>query len=167
MRIMKIDTDSTDNGNGIRTVIYVSGCTHYCKGCHNPSSWNANNGLEYSISELIEIIEENPIADVTISGGDSLTIQYEDTLMLVKEIKAKTNKNVWLYTGYVFEEIPEHKKEILQYLDVMIDGRFELAKKDLRLLFRGSSNQRIIDVQKSMGAMGGCHGDGSHGSNMV
>lgn len=155
---MKIDTDATDNGNGIRTVIYVSGCTHYCEGCHNPSSWNANNGIEYSISELIEIIEENPIADVTISGGDSLTIQYEDTLMLVKEIKAKTNKNIWLYTGYVFEEIPEHKKEILHYLDVMIDGRFELANKDLRLLFRGSSNQRIIDVQRSMGARGGARG---------
>lgn len=150
MRIMKIDTDSTDNGNGIRTVFYVSGCTHDCKGCHNSSSWNANNGIEYSLSELIEIIEENPISDVTISGGDSLTIQYEDTLRLVKEIKAKTHKNIWLYTGYVFEELPEHKKEILRYLDVIIDGRFELSKKDLRIMFRGSSNQRIVDVQRSI-----------------
>lgn len=150
MRIMNIDTDSTDNGHGIRTVIYVSGCTHYCEGCHNPSSWNAKNGIEYSISKLIDIIEDNSISDVTISGGDSLTIQYEDTLMLVKEIKAKTHKNVWLYTGYVFEELPEHKKEILHYLDVMIDGRFELSKKDLRNMFRGSSNQRIIDVQRSL-----------------
>lgn len=150
MRIMNIDTDSTDNGNGIRTVIYVSGCNHYCEGCHNPKSWNANNGIEYSISELIDIIEENPISDVTISGGDSLTFQYEDTLILVKEIKAKTIKNVWLYTGYVFEELPEHKKEILHYLDVIIDGRFELSKKDLCIMFRGSSNQRIIDVKKSI-----------------
>lgn len=150
MRIMKIDTDSTDNGNGIRTVIYVSGCIHYCEGCHNPSSWNVNHGIEFSISELIDIIEENTISDVTISGGDSLTFQYEDTLMLVKEIKAKTNKNIWLYTGYVFEELPENKKEILHYLDVIIDGRFELAKMDLRILFRGSSNQRIIDVQRSI-----------------
>lgn len=150
MKIMKIDTDSTDNGNGIRTVLYVSGCIHYCGGCHNPSSWNANNGIEYSTNELIDIIEENPLSDVTISGGDSLTVQYEDTLILVKEIKAKTNKNIWLYTGYVFEELPEHKKEILCYLDVIIDGRFELAKKDLRIMFRGSSNQRIIDVQRSI-----------------
>lgn len=150
MRIMKIDTDSTDNGNGIRTVIYVSGCTHYCEGCHNPSSWNANNGREYSISELIDIIEENSISDVTISGGDSLTFQYEDTLMLVKEIKAKTDKNIWLYTGFVYEELPEYKKEILPYLDVIIDGQFELVKKDLRIMFRGSSNQRIIDVQRSI-----------------
>ncbi|KXH81704.1 anaerobic ribonucleoside-triphosphate reductase activating protein [Sporosarcina sp. HYO08] len=150
MRIMGIDTDATDNGNGIRTVIYVSGCNHYCKGCHNPSSWNPNNGIDYRISELITIIEENPIADVTISGGDSLTFQYEDTLMLVKEIKAKTTKNIWLYTGFVFEELPKHKKEILRYVDVIVDGRFELAKKNLCLLFRGSSNQRIIDVQKSI-----------------
>jgi len=150
MKIMKIDTDCTDNGNGIRTVIYVSGCSHYCEGCHNPSSWNVNNGIEYSINELINIIEDNSIADVTISGGDSLTFQYEDTLMLVKEIKAKTRKNIWLYTGYVFEEIPDSKKEILRYLDVLVDGRFELSKKDLQIMFRGSSNQRIIDVQRSI-----------------
>ena len=150
MKITKIDTDCTDNGNGIRTVIYVSGCSHYCEGCHNPSSWNVNNGIEYSINELINIIEDNSIADVTISGGDSLTFQYEDTLMLVKEIKAKTRKNIWLYTGYVFEEIPDSKKEILRYLDVLVDGRFELSKKDLQIMFRGSSNQRIIDVQRSI-----------------
>lgn len=150
MKIMKIDTDCTDNGNGIRTVIYVSGCSHYCEGCHNPSSWNVNNGIEYSINELINIIEDNSIADVTISGGDSLTFQYEDTLMLVKEIKAKTRKNIWLYTGYVFEEIPDSIKEILRYLDVLVDGRFELSKKDLQIMFRGSSNQRIIDVQRSI-----------------
>jgi len=147
---MNIDTDCTDNGNGIRTVIYVSGCSHYCKGCHNPYSWNENHGREYSISELIEIIEENPISDVTISGGDGLTFQYEDTLRLVQEIKTKLNKNIWLYTGYVFEELPEHKKKILPYLDVIVDGRFELSKKDLHLMFRGSSNQRIIDVQRSI-----------------
>ncbi|NSL52808.1 anaerobic ribonucleoside-triphosphate reductase activating protein [Calidifontibacillus erzurumensis] len=150
MKIMKIDTDCTDNGNGIRTVIYVSGCSHYCEGCHNPSSWNVNNGIEYSINELINIIEDNSIADVTISGGDSLTFQYEDTLMLVKEIKVKTRKNIWLYTGYVFEEIPDSKKEILRNLDVLVDGRFELSKKNLQIMFRGSSNQRIIDVQRSI-----------------
>lgn len=147
---MNIDTDCTDNGNGIRTVIYVSGCNHYCEGCHNPSSWNVNNGKEYRINELIDLIEENPISNVSISGGDSLTIQYEETLKLVKEIKAKTNKNIWLYTGYVFEELPDEKKEILHYIEVIIDGRFEIAKRDLKIMFRGSSNQRIIDVQRSL-----------------
>lgn len=147
---MNIDTDCTDNGNGIRTVIYVSGCNHYCEGCHNPSSWNVNNGKEYSINELIDLIEENPISNVSISGGDGLTIQFEETLKLVKEIKAKTDKNIWLYTGYVFEELPDDKKEILHYIEVIIDGRFELVKRDLNIMFRGSSNQRIIDVQKSL-----------------
>ena len=113
MKIMNIDTDCTDNGKGIRTVIYVSGCIHYCEECHNPSSWNPNNGHDYDTDELIEMIEENSLADVTISGGDSLTFQYEETLKLVKMIKDRTNKNIWLYTGYIFEEILENKKEIL------------------------------------------------------
>ena len=150
MKIMNIDTDCTDNGKGIRTVIYVSGCTHYCEGCHNSSSWNPNNGHNYSLDDLIEIIEENSLADVTISGGDSLTFQYKETLNLVKAIKEKTNKNVWLYTGYTFEEIRENKQEMFRFIDVMVDGRFEMSKKDLTLLFRGSSNQRIIDVQQSL-----------------
>ena len=150
MRIMNIDTDCTDNGKGIRTVIYVSGCTHYCEGCHNLYSWNPNNGHDYDTDELIEMIEENSLADVTISGGDSLTFQYEETLKLVKTIKNRTNKNIWIYTGYIFEEILENKKEILPYIDVMVDGRFETSEKDLNLLFRGSSNQRIIDVQQSV-----------------
>jgi len=150
MKIMNIDTDCTDNGAGIRTTIYVSGCTHYCEGCQNPSSWNLLNGQDYEIDKLIEIIEENSLADVTISGGDSLTYQYEDTLNLVKAIKQRTIKNVWLYTGYRFEELLEEKKDILSFVDVIIDGRFDISKKDLNLLFRGSSNQRIIDVQRSI-----------------
>jgi anaerobic ribonucleoside-triphosphate reductase activating protein len=150
MKVMNIDTDCTDNGAGIRTTIYVSGCTHYCTGCQNPSSWNASNGQDYDIEKLIEIIEENSLADVTISGGDSLTCQYEDTLKLVKAIKQRTNKNIWFYTGYRFEEVLEEKKGILSYIDVIIDGRFDLSKKDLNLLFRGSANQRIIDVQRSI-----------------
>lgn len=150
MKIMKIDTDCTDNGAGIRTTIYVSGCTHYCKGCHNPSSWNPLNGDDYEIDELVKIIEENSLADVTISGGDALTCQYEETLKLVKAVKERTNKNVWLYTGYRFKELLEDKLDILSYIDVIIDGRFDSSKKDLCLLFRGSSNQRIIDVPQSL-----------------
>lgn len=150
MKIMNIDTDCTDNGKGIRTVIYVSGCTHYCKGCHNPSSWNPDNGHDYNMDELIEIIEDNSLADVTISGGDSLTFQYEETVKLVKAIKDKTNKNIWLYTGYSYENVLLNKKEVLPYIDIMVDGKFDISKKDLNLLFRGSSNQRIIDVKQSI-----------------
>lgn len=147
---MNIDTDCTDNGNGVRTVIYVSGCNHYCVGCHNPFSWNVNNGTEYSTGEIIDMIEENPLSHITISGGDGLTMQFGETLNLVKEVKTNTDKNIWLYTGYVFEEMPDDKKEILPYIDVLIDGRFELSKRDLNIMFRGSSNQRIIDVQQSL-----------------
>lgn len=152
MKIMRIDTDCTDNGQGLRTTIYVSGCTHFCKGCHNPTSWNVNNGIELSIEEIIDKINDNPIADVTISGGDSLTVQYEDTLKLLQTIKKKTDKNVWLYTGYTFEEILKSKKECLEYIDVLVDGKFEIENRDLSISFRGSSNQRLIDVKKTLEA---------------
>lgn len=150
MKILNIDTDCTDNGTGLRTVIYISGCNHCCEGCHNPSSWNPNKGLDYSIDELIDIIEDNPLANVTISGGDSLTYQYRDTLELVKVIKSKTGKNIWLYTGFTFEQILNSKKEVLAYIDALVDGKFILEQRDLTLKFRGSRNQRIIDVQKSL-----------------
>lgn len=147
IRLLNIDTDCTDNGEGLRTTIYVSGCEHHCVGCHNPSSWNPNNGIEYTIDQVIQVILENELADVTISGGDSLTYQYENTLELVKAIKSRTKKNIWLYTGYEFEKVLEHKKEILYYIDVLVDGKFEKDKRDLSLKFRGSSNQRIIDIK--------------------
>jgi anaerobic ribonucleoside-triphosphate reductase activating protein len=150
MKIMNIDTDCTDNGVGIRTAIYIAGCSHHCKGCHNQESWNPNRGHNFDIDELIQIIEENPLADVTITGGDGLTFQYEDTFHLIKAIKEHTDKNIWLYTGFTFEYLLEQKKEILPYIDVIVDGRFESSMKDLNLLFRGSSNQRIIDVHRSI-----------------
>lgn len=150
MNILNIDTDCTDNGVGIRTVIYVAGCTHYCKNCHNKLSWNKDAGYEMSLMEILEKIIENPIADVTISGGDPLTYQYEDTLALVRLIKEKTSKNIWVYTGFTIEEIMDEKKELLENIDCLVDGRFLEEQKDLQLQFRGSSNQRIIDVQKTL-----------------
>ena len=150
MNILAISTDSTDNGVGIRTVIYVAGCSHFCKFCHNPKSWNPNAGTEYSIDEILEKVIDNPIANVTISGGDPLTFQYEGTLELAKAIKERTGKNIWLYTGYTYEELPEEKKEILNYIDCLVDGKFMYEKRDLTLHFRGSTNQRIIDVPRTL-----------------
>jgi anaerobic ribonucleoside-triphosphate reductase activating protein len=150
MRLLNIDTDCTDNGEGLRTTIYVAGCWHFCKGCHNPSSWNHNYGIDYSIDEIINIIQENELADVTISGGDSLTYQYDDTLKLVKTIKNNTDKNIWLYTGYKFDDVVKSKREILDYIDVLVDSKFEIDKRDLNLKFRGSSNQRVINVKESL-----------------
>lgn len=150
MKILRIDTDCTDNGEGLRTTIYVAGCFHKCEGCHNPSSWNPNNGKEYTLDQIISVIKDNELADVTISGGDSLTYQYHDTLRLVKKIKNTTDKSIWLYTGYTYEQLLLDRREILDYIDVIVDGKFELSKRDLTLKFKGSSNQRIIDVKKSL-----------------
>lgn len=151
MKILQIDTDSTDNGFGLRTVIYVAGCSHACKGCHNIFSWRVKNGTEMSVDEIIERIEENPLADVTISGGDPLTFQYEETLELLKAIKIRTKKNVWLYTGYVYEDLLlSDKKKILDYVNVLVDGKFVIGQRDLSTIFRGSSNQRLIDVRASL-----------------
>ena len=150
MKILNIDTDCTDNGIGVRTTIYVAGCPHRCKNCHNPESWSALAGSEYSLEEILEKIVDNPIANVTISGGDPLSFQYKETLKLVRMIKERTNKTIWLYTGYTFDEIKDEKREILELVDCLVDGRFVQEKKDLTLQFRGSSNQRIVDVPNTL-----------------
>lgn len=150
MKILNIDTDCTDNGIGLRTTIYVAGCWHFCKGCHNPFSWNKNRGEDLTINEIIDIILENELADVTISGGDPLTFQYEETLKLVKTIKERTNKNIWLYTGFTFDEVYNLRREILEYIDVLVDGKFQIENRDLTLRFRGSSNQKIINVRNEL-----------------
>ena len=103
------------------------------------------------IKDIIKEINKNKLTNVTISGGDGLTIQYNSTLELLKQLKLKTNKNIWLYTGYTWEElINSYKRECLKYIDVLVDGKFEISKKDISLRFRGSSNQRIINVQESL-----------------
>lgn len=150
INILNIDTDCTDNGVGIRTVIYVAGCIHACKNCHNKISWKKNAGIPMSFDKVIEKIMDNPIADVTISGGDPLTLQYEKTLSLLCLIKERTSKNIWLYTGFTIEEIIEEKRDLLEMIDVLVDGPYIEEQKDLQLQFRGSSNQRIIDVKQTL-----------------
>ncbi len=103
-----------------------------------------------SIDHIVDIVKENTLSDVTISGGDGLTWQYTETLELVKSIKETTGKNIWLYTGYTFEEVLEEKRDILNYIDVLVDGKFILAERDYTIMFRGSRNQRIIDVATSL-----------------
>lgn len=139
------------DGEGLREVLYIAKCNHYCEGCQNKDYWYSN-GKSFYISEIIEMINKNKLTNITLSGGDGLTIQYENTLELMKQIKSKTNKNLWVYTGYTFEQLlnNQHKKECLNYIDILVDGRFELDKRDITLKFRGSSNQRIINVQDSL-----------------
>jgi anaerobic ribonucleoside-triphosphate reductase activating protein len=141
---------SLADGEGVREVIYISQCTHKCLGCQNKEYW-ADKGDEHLIDKVVDKLTKNPITNITISGGDGLTVQYENTLELLKRLRKKSNKNIWIYTGYTWEQlISSNKKEILKYIDVLVDGKFEIDKRDITLTFKGSSNQRIINVQKSL-----------------
>ncbi|MGG2091601.1 anaerobic ribonucleoside-triphosphate reductase activating protein [Bacillus sp. S13(2024)] len=150
MRVMNIIHDSVVDGEGLRTVVFFAGCPHRCFGCHNPQSWNICNGTEITKEEMITEIEKNPLTDVTFSGGDPF-FQAAEVKAIAKAVK-KMRKNLWIYTGYTLEEIQNSRNndmiELLQYADVLVDGRFELAKRDLTLPFRGSSNQRIIRLKE-------------------
>ena len=147
-----LDCDIVD-GNGIRVSLFVSGCSHHCKGCHNPESWDAFNGKEFTeetVEKLLTLLDRDYVDGITITGGDPLMLgnRYEVT-KLCKLLKEKfPNKSIWLYTGYEFEEI--EALEVLQYIDVLVDGPFKLDLRDISLAFKGSSNQRVIDVQKTL-----------------
>jgi anaerobic ribonucleoside-triphosphate reductase activating protein len=151
LSILNIVHDTTVDGPGFRTAIYASGCVHHCPGCHNPQSWDAGNGSPYPVSALLEIIREDEFADVTFSGGDPL-VQVEGFTALARRIKKETGKNIWCYTGYLYEQITRSSRfsQILPFLDVLVDGRYIEAFRDEDLPFRGSRNQRIIDVCKSL-----------------
>ena len=138
------------DGPGFRTSIYCAGCRHQCPGCHNPQSWAFDQGREMSIAELMRIIEADPFANVTFSGGDPM-YQAAGFAELAREIHKRTNKDIWCYTGFTFESlINQDQRQLLEELDVLVDGPFIQALRDPDLLFRGSSNQRIIDVQASL-----------------
>lgn len=149
--LLDIVEDTTVDGPGFRTSIYCAGCPNHCPGCHNPQSWNIENGLWVDIEEIMKRIEAAPFSDVTFSGGDPM-FQPDGFALLARTIKERTGKNIWCYTGYLFENIvcDESRRALLQYVDVLVDGPFVEALKDESLLFRGSSNQRIIDVQESL-----------------
>ena len=151
LSILNILEDTTVDGPGFRTSIYCAGCYHACNECHNPQSWNINNGTMMSTNDIMKIVTADPFANVTFSGGDPM-YQAKGFTELAKAIKQQTNKNIWCYTGFVFESLLKmnEQRELLQWIDVLVDGPFINSKKDLSLLFRGSSNQRLIDVQQSL-----------------
>ncbi|MEI2356175.1 anaerobic ribonucleoside-triphosphate reductase activating protein [Mesobacillus zeae] len=150
MRVVNIVHDSIVDGPGLRTVFFFSGCAHRCKGCHNPESWNPEYGDEWDVESLYREAVGNELCDVTFSGGDPF---YQGTgIMNLAKMLKKAGKRIWCYTGYTFEEIQKRPlfKSTLEYIDVLVDGRFREAERDLTLKFKGSRNQRLIDVQKSM-----------------
>lgn len=137
------------DGPGFRTSIYCAGCAHHCPGCHNPQSWDFKGGYEVTIEELLDIIKADEFANVTFSGGDPL-YQVEAFTELARRIKTETDKTIWCYTGFTYEEIQADPRlsQILPYLDVLVDGPYVETLRDTNLRFRGSSNQRIIELDK-------------------
>lgn len=148
LRVLDIVEGTIVDGPGLRTSIYLSGCNHHCLGCHNPQSWQYENGKPMLVSDILAIIKENGF-NVSLSGGDPF-YQIDNLLPLLQKIK-NLGKNIWCYTGYTYEQIINDEKlsEALPYIDVLVDGRFDNTKRDVDLRFRGSSNQRLIDVRKS------------------
>ena len=151
------------NGTGIRVSLFVSGCTHHCKGCFNPETWDFNYGSEYTEAtenEILQALAPSYIKGLTLLGGEPFEPQNHPTLLkLCKKVKEQyPNKTIWCYTGYNYEmdilagRLGDHEitDALIHLIDVLVDGPFVEAKKDLRLRFKGSSNQRIIDVPKSL-----------------
>ncbi|MBU5454689.1 anaerobic ribonucleoside-triphosphate reductase activating protein [Caproiciproducens sp. MSJ-32] len=155
IRLSGIAYESLVNGPGIRRVFFSQGCKHNCKGCFNPDTHDFNGGEEKDMDELVKDTLSNPmIKGVTFSGGDPFE-RAEEFSYMAKRFK-ENNLNIWCYTGYTFEEILENKdkrkgfKELLDNIDVLVDGRFVIEEKANNIKYRGSKNQRIIDVQKSL-----------------
>ena len=155
MRYHNITKDDMLNGDGLRVVLWVAGCSHCCKDCHNPVTWDPNGGLYFDESakaELFEELKKDYVSGITFSGGDPLHIaNVNDVTELSKEIRETfPEKTIWLYTGSTWEEV--RRMEIVRYLDVLVDGEFVFAKKDPLHCWTGSSNQRVIDVQRTLAA---------------
>ncbi|MBQ4292313.1 MAG: anaerobic ribonucleoside-triphosphate reductase activating protein [Muribaculaceae bacterium] len=152
LRVLDIVEGTSVDGPGLRTSIYLAGCAHHCQGCHNPESWDFNGGNEMDDDRLMEVIAYNDF-NVTFSGGDPMG-QPEALARLCRRIKAELGKTIWVYTGYRWEQIigREPFKAVLDTIDVLVDSPFILSRRDTTLRFRGSDNQRIIDVPSSLEA---------------
>ena len=153
MRYHNITKDDMLNGGGLRVVLWVAGCDHCCPECQNPVTWDPNGGLPFTDAERTEIfaeLDKDYVSGIIFSGGDALhPANITEVTALAKEIKKKyPDKTIWLYTGFLWEEICREK--ITEYLDVCVDGEFEADKKELSLRWKGSSNQRVIDVPETL-----------------
>ncbi|MBE5871097.1 MAG: anaerobic ribonucleoside-triphosphate reductase activating protein [Lachnospiraceae bacterium] len=153
MRYHNITKDDMLNGDGLRVVLWVAGCDHCCKGCQNPLTWDCDGGLlfdEAARQEIFEQLDQSYISGITFSGGDPLhDANRLDVKNLMIEIREKyPDKTIWLYTGDSWEEI--YQLQMMQYVDVLVDGEFVLDERDVKLMWKGSKNQRVIDVKKTL-----------------
>ena len=163
MRYADIKKADVANGTGVRVSIFVTGCTHHCKGCFNQEAWDFNYGKEYdeeAEEKILKELEPSYVSGLTLLGGEPLELVNQKGLLpLVKKVKERyPEKTIWCYTGYKFEEdvlgnmYKNYKEtpELLKYIDVLVDGEFEEENKKVGLRFRGSTNQRILDVSESL-----------------
>lgn len=150
IRVLDIKYGTSVDGIGLRTSIYCAGCQNHCRGCHNPQSWDENGGKPTSVEVLFKNIVDADM-NVTFTGGDPM-LHPEGFIELAQMIKKNTDKNIWCYTGYKFEDLMQHpiRRKLVELCDVIVDGRYVESERDLSLHFRGSRNQRVIDVQKSL-----------------
>lgn len=156
MRFAQIVQDDISNGDGLGEVLFMQYCSHRCKGCHNPSTWDRDGGYVFSekyMKILMDYFRENPIASrLTLSGGDPLD-NLDEALYVASEFKREfPDKKLWIYTGYLFEYLMDNPqyREILKLCDILVDGEFHLDERDTTLYCKGSRNQRIIDVPKTL-----------------
>lgn len=150
LRVLHVVEGTSVDGPGLRTSIYLAGCSHHCPGCHNPESWDMNGGEERTLDELMDIIAYNE-APITFSGGDPLA-QAQPLALLINRIKQELGYNVWCYTGYTWQQVTQQPQlmAVVRQLDVLVDSPFLMAERDTKLRFRGSRNQRLIDVQSTL-----------------
>ena len=152
MNYHNITTEDMLNGDGLRTVLWVAGCDHHCPFCQNPETHDPCSGILFDHAAYVELMEDlkkDYISGITFSGGDPLYERNRETVTdIAKEIREQLpEKTIWCYTGYVYEDIKD--LEIMNYIDVLVDGRFVQALKDDKLFWKGSSNQRVIDIPKT------------------
>lgn len=141
------------NGTGVRTTLFVSGCTHNCPSCFNEEYQNFKYGNEFTEEteqQILEHLSDPNVKGLSILGGEPFQQNVWTLYKLVRAVKERTGKNIWIWTGYKFEEIPKQYRLVLEYIDVLVDGRFVQELKSAKLQFRGSSNQRVIDVHKTL-----------------
>lgn len=167
MKYHNITKDDMNNGDGLRVVLWVSGCNHYCDGCHNKITWDANCGLEFdenAENEIFELLNKDYISGLTLSGGDPLNINnVHDIAKFISKTRTMfPNKTIWLYTGYTWENIKgiiaystlddlvKSLQCIMSNIDILVDGKFEKDKADVNYHWCGSTNQRVINVQESL-----------------
>lgn len=150
IRILDIKYGTSVDGIGLRTSLYCAGCENHCLGCHNPQSWDEQGGEPITVDELLRLIIDADM-NVTFTGGDPM-LHPEGFIALAQLIRQHTDKTIWCYTGYRFEELMRHpqRRTLVELCDVLVDGRYIEAERDLTLHFRGSRNQRIIDVRQSL-----------------